>query len=107
MRPTDIQPIGEELAIRWEDGTESYIKLEALRRLCPCATCKGEMDIMGNVYKGPEQSLGPEAFQLRRLVNVGTYAVQPIWADGHATGIYSFEYLRRLEQAAGGAEKAG
>ncbi len=106
MRPTDIQPIGEELAIRWEDGTESYIKLETLRRLCPCATCKGEMDIMGNVYKGPEQSLGPESFQLRRLVNVGTYAVQPIWADGHATGIYSFEYLRRLEQAADGTKKA-
>jgi len=27
---------------------------------------------------------------------VGGYAIQPVWADGHATGIYSFDYLRRI-----------
>jgi DUF971 family protein len=24
--------------------------------------------------------------------------LQPIWGDGHNTGIYSFQYLRRLAQ---------
>jgi DUF971 family protein len=96
MRPLDIQQIGEELAIKWDDGTESYLRLESLRRHCPCAGCKGEMDIMGNPYKGPDQPLPPQAFQLRRIANVGGYAIQPVWADGHSTGLYSFDYLLRL-----------
>jgi len=99
MRPLDVQRIGEELAIKWEDGSESYIPLATLRRACPCAGCKGEADIMGNLYKGPEQALTPPAFQLRGLALVGTYAVQPIWADGHATGIYSFDYLLKVAQS--------
>ena len=59
MRPLDIQRIGGELAIKWDDGAESYIPLETLRRSCPCAGCKGEMDILGNVYKNPDQPLAP------------------------------------------------
>ena len=99
MRAADIQHVGGELAIRWDDGSESFIPLEKLRRACPCAGCKGEMDVMGNLYKRPEQPLTPAAFRLVRLERVGTYAVQPVWADGHATGIYSFEYLRRADEA--------
>ena len=96
MRPVDIQQIGEELAIKWDDGAESYISLEKLRRHCPCAGCKGEVDIMGNVYKNPDRPLLPASFQLVRLAHIGTYAVQPFWADGHGTGIYSFDYLRQV-----------
>ncbi len=96
MQPLDLQQVGEELAIKWEDGAESFISLETLRRACPCAGCKGEMDVMGNLYKGPEQALSPAAFRLVRIDRVGTYGVQPVWADGHATGIYSFDYLRRV-----------
>lgn len=99
MRPIDLQQVGEELAIKWEDGVESYIPLNTLRRACPCAGCKGEMDVMGNLYKNPQQPLTPRAFQLVRLERVGTYAVQPFWADGHATGIYSYDYLRRVAEA--------
>lgn len=99
MRPVDIQPIGNELAIKWDDGSESFVPLEKLRRYCPCAGCKGEMDIMGNLYKGPDKPLRAEAFQLVRVVNVGSYAVQPVWADGHATGIFSFDYLRKVADA--------
>ena len=91
-----MQPIGGELAIKWDDGGESFVSLEKLRRCCPCAGCQGEKDVMGNVYKGPERPLRPESFQLLRLANVGSYAVQPVWADGHATGIYSFDYLREV-----------
>src|SRR6266478_7750112 len=96
MRPVDIQQIGEELAIKWEDGRESFIPLEKLRRCCPCAGCKGEVDIMGNLYKNPDRPYPPQAFQLRGLAHVGAYAVQPMWADGHGSGIYSFDYLRRI-----------
>jgi DUF971 family protein len=96
MRPADLQPIGNELAIKWEDGSENFISLETLRRHCPCAGCKGETDIMGNVYKNPSSELPPSAFLLKQIVSVGGYAIQPVWGDGHATGIYSFEYLRRI-----------
>jgi DUF971 family protein len=96
MRPPDIQQIGSELAVKWDDGGENFIPLENLRRACPCAGCKGETDIMGNVHKNPEQKLSSDAFRLNRIISVGGYGIQPLWADGHATGIYPFDYLRRI-----------
>lgn len=101
MQPVDIQQIGAELAIRWDDGLETYLPLVTLRRHCPCAGCKGEMDVMGNVYRMPEKELSPLAFQLKRVSRIGSYAVQPAWADGHASGIYSFEYLRKIAHPPG------
>ena len=99
MRPQDIQHIGNELAVKWADGGESFIALETLRRACPCAGCKGEVDILGNLYKNPEKPLTAKAFDLVKLVSVGGYAIQPVWADGHNTGIYSFDYLLRIAVA--------
>ena len=96
VKPVDIQVIGEELAIKWDDGSESFVRLEVLRRACPCAGCKGEMDVMGNLHKGPEQSLSDKSFVLQQLVSVGGYAIQPFWSDGHATGLYTYDYLRRI-----------
>ena len=57
------------------------------------------MDILGNIYKNPEKPYAANAFQLVKLGSVGGYAIQPIWADGHNTGIFSFEYLRRVAAA--------
>ena len=58
------------------------------------------MDIMGNLYKGPEQTLGKSAIQLRRISNVGGYGIQPVWGDGHGSGIYSYDYLKHLTDSA-------
>ena len=96
MRAERIDLIGEELAIKWDDGAESYLSLERLRLHCPCASCKGEVDVMGNLYKGPERQLSPKSYQLVRITYIGGYAIQPIWADGHMTGLYSWDYLQRL-----------
>jgi DUF971 family protein len=96
MRPLDIQIIGTELAVKWDDGSESFVSLDVLRRACPCAGCKGEMDIMGNLYKNPDRPLAANSYKLVNLASVGGYAIQPVWADGHNTGIYSFEYLKRV-----------
>ena len=101
MQPVDIQQIGGELAVKWEDCSENFVRLETLRRCCPCAGCKGEIDVMGNLYKNPDRPLPPPAFELRRIANVGGYAIQPIWGDGHATGLYSFEYLKKVAEAQG------
>lgn len=96
MRPADIQVIGSELAIRWANGEETYLPLATLRRYCPCAACSGERDVFGNLHKGPDRPLGPRATELVTWTPVGGYAIQPVWGDGHSTGIYAFDYLRRL-----------
>lgn len=101
MRPLDIQQIGDEVAIKWDDESESFIKLEKLRRLCPCAGCNGEKDIFGNVYKNPTRPYSPKSFQLVRLAYVGGYALQPFWADGHSSGIFAYDYLKRAAEADG------
>jgi DUF971 family protein len=95
LEPTNIQQIGNELAISWNDGTESYLDLGLLRKSCPCAACGGEPDVLGNIAR-PNVTYSDESFRLRSFGIVGGYAVQPQWADGHNTGIYSFQYLRRL-----------
>ena len=100
LEPKNIQQIGNELAIQWNDGTESFLNLEFLRRACPCAACGGEPDVLGNIER-PNVSYSPESFVLVGFELVGGYALQPRWRDGHATGIYSFTYLRRLGQASG------
>lgn len=103
MRPENLQVIGGELAIRWSDGVESYIPLEQLRRHCPCASCAGEKDIFGNLYKGHTRALTPASVQIRQLAAVGGYAVQPVWGDGHNTGLFTYEQLRRLGASDSGA----
>jgi DUF971 family protein len=95
LEPTNMQQIGNELAIQWNDGTESYLDLQFLRRACPCAVCGGEPDVLGNIIR-PDVSYSDNSFDLTGFDIVGGYAIQPRWADGHNTGIYSFQYLRRL-----------
>lgn len=78
-----------ELALAWGDGHESYVPFERLRRACPCALCQKE--------EGAVAGKGPDPFPtIQALVPVGAYAVQVVWSDGHDTGIYAFDTLRRL-----------
>jgi len=56
----------------------------------------GRANILGNVCKTPGKVLASKAFELVRLAMVGGYAIQPVWADGHSTGIYPFDYLKRM-----------
>lgn len=95
LEPVNIAVIGNEVAIAWNDGKESYLSFEALRRACPCAECCGEPDAMGNIER-PVVNHGPGSFELRGWRLVGGYSWQPTWGDGHGTGLYGFKYLRRL-----------
>jgi DUF971 family protein len=94
----NAQLIGNELALQWSGGEESYFPLERLRRACPCATCGGEPDVLGHIAR-PSVTYTPQSFELSGWQLVGGYALQPRWADGHSTGLYSFQYLRRLAAA--------
>jgi DUF971 family protein len=99
LHPIRVEVIGDELAVVWNDGLESYIGLEKLSRSCPCATCGGEPDVLGHVHR-PLVSYGPHSFELRGFRHVGGYALQPTWNDGHDTGLYTFRLLRALNENA-------
>lgn len=96
----EVQLIGRELAIRWNDGRETYLDLEFLRRACPCAACGGEPDVLGKIER-PSVEYSARSFELRSWELIGGYALMPRWADGHATGLYAYSYLRRLAASAG------
>ena len=87
--------IGNELALAFDDGEELYLPLDLLRRACPCAACQGEPDALGRVLR-PVQQIGSRGFELLKSEVIGGYAIQLFWADGHSTGLYTFDYLRRL-----------
>jgi len=95
IEPKNVQLIGSEFAIQWNDTRESFLALEFLRRACPCASCGGEPDVLGNIER-PRVSYTAQSFELRSWALVGGYALQPVWADSHGTGIYSYAYLQRL-----------
>jgi DUF971 family protein len=99
LQPVHIEQIGNQLAVRWNDGTESYLEVEQLRRSCPCAACGGEADLLGRNQR-PETSYSSASFVLKSFTQIGGYALQFCWGDDHDTGIYSFEYLRKLSEAA-------
>ncbi len=94
LRPKTLTVIGDELAIVWEDGTESFFPLTTLRRLCPCAGCAGERDILGRLMRGPERPLTAASFEVRGTAPVGGYAVQIYWGDGHSDGFFTYQKLR-------------
>jgi DUF971 family protein len=85
----------DELLIEWDDGHESVIPLKSLRDRCPCAGCQGETVLLKSYLPvlQPEQ---PGKYKLVGVEQVGSYAVGVRWADGHRTGIYTYERLRSL-----------
>ena len=88
--------LNDLLLLKWNDGSENMLPLKSLRDNCPCATCAGETDVFGNLYKGPDQKIGKEGYAIIGIQPVGYYAIRPFWGDGHQTGIYSFEFLKKL-----------
>ncbi len=105
-RPADIQAIGDQLAIKWNDGSETFLAQEFLRKACPCAACGGEPDVLGRVAR-PLVSYNASSFRLKSVQFVGSYALQITWEDGHSTGLYSFDYLKRLEAEAAAMNSGG
>lgn len=88
--PVLLTPIPEERILRvlWDDDAMCDYPFSYLRGWCPCAVCQG--------HGGERRFVEVEDPQLVSIDMVGNYAVNPTWADGHETGIYTFEYLRSL-----------
>lgn len=73
-------------------GVLSVIPALRLRDACPCASCIEE----GTGRKILDPATIPADIHALEVRPVGSYAVQIAWSDGHSSGIYSWETLRRL-----------
>ncbi len=93
--PANIQVIGDEVAIAWPDGAESFIRQDLLRRASPSAANQGERDVFGNQYGGGAQG-SFAGVRVVRWEQIGNYAIRFDFSDGHGTGLYTYDYLRRL-----------
>jgi DUF971 family protein len=95
---------GKGLEIDWVDGHRSAWSFAWLREACPCATCNDERTQQGRRPGQPKPAPAavlPMYTPLPKPTSahaVGRYALQFNWADGHKSGIYSWEYLRRVCQ---------
>ncbi len=95
MMPVKVQRVSpSELQIDWNDGHRGRHTTPILRKYCPCAACKTERD----VHDGPTllPIVVPGKNELKSIEQVGSYALQLFWVDGHRTGIYTFDYLRQI-----------
>jgi DUF971 family protein len=86
-----------ELAIQWSDDHLSGYPLNALREACPCALCRGGHEFMGPQYDPNLIELKPaRSYDVKDMQLVGNYAMQITWSDLHSSGIYTWDYLRRI-----------
>jgi DUF971 family protein len=90
--PTEIKLHQQSrvMEIAFDDGRNFRLPYEYLRVFSPSAEVRGH---------GPGQEIlqvGKKDIEIRHVEPVGSYAIQPTFSDGHATGIYSWEYLYQL-----------
>jgi DUF971 family protein len=92
--PTEVRrlPATRSLRLTWSDGTVTESRYDFLRGWCPCAGCQGHGALRLRFHP-PAAPVTPEAIE-----PVGHYALSIVWSDGHGTGIYRFDLLRRLAE---------
>jgi prepilin-type processing-associated H-X9-DG protein len=106
---------GKGVDITWADGHASHYDFAYLREACPCAMCnderqkkaagqekekqlKKENPALGDapVLSSPLLPMYKPKLTAKSAHAVGNYALQIDFNDGHATGIFSFDYLRTV-----------
>jgi len=97
IRPTGVKADrrSREVTVTWEDGHVSLYSFAGLRAVCPCAECKGGHANMG-VPPDPRvvRDARDDELTLEHVEQVGGYALQFHWSDGHNAGIYTWGTLR-------------
>jgi len=103
--PLPVKIIGRgktELSISWNDGAETVVTVGKLRQNCPCAGCddlRKRADPL-RVLPASVKSVDLARLVAEQIELVGTYAIHIRFSDGHDTGIFTFEQLRRLSEVA-------
>ena len=90
--PYAITRRDDGLLIEWDSAGHAWVyPAQALRLACPCAACVEEMS--GRPLLDPAGV--PESVRPLSVALVGGYGIRIVWSDGHGTGIYTFDRLRR------------
>ena len=77
------------------DGHVARFDLLTLRKGCPCATCRGLRDRGEMAWPRPDS---PTPLRIESAGLHGAWGLAISWNDGHATGIFPFESLRRWDE---------
>ncbi|MEN9543833.1 MAG: hypothetical protein RLZZ598_666 [Pseudomonadota bacterium] len=78
------------LEIVFSDGAHFRLPFELLRVYSPSAEVQGH---------GPGQETlqtGKREIGITEITQVGNYAIQPTFSDGHFSGLFSWDYLYQL-----------
>lgn len=89
-----IEESDSEISIKWSDDKEMLYTAPQLRKACPCAGCVNEW----TGEKMLKDETVSEDLTFTQITIVGRYALNFQFSDGHETGIFSFKYLRNLNQ---------
>jgi DUF971 family protein len=97
LKPLSLRREGEGLAVDWADGARTFVAWQKLRKNCPCASCNEERQKPADPFKLlSDKDVIAGSPRPATMVPRGHYAYQIVWNDGHDTGIYTLELLRRL-----------
>ncbi|HYK91891.1 MAG TPA: gamma-butyrobetaine hydroxylase-like domain-containing protein [Acidobacteriota bacterium] len=93
LMPTIVKRVTPvQTDVTWNDGHFSSYPSWYLRENCPCAGCVDEFTGRRRLDAGSI----PSTLERVSIEVVGNYALQFTWSDGHSTGIYTFDHLRRI-----------
>jgi DUF971 family protein len=93
LRPVRVKRVSPlQTDVTWNDGHFSSYPSWYLRENCPCATCVEELTGRRLILQG---SISGDLERVE-VEPVGNYALRFAWSDGHSTGIYTFDFLRRI-----------
>lgn len=99
LRPFSLKRDGDALRVEWSDGVTTLASWQKLRSNCPCAGCLEERAKPPDPFKVlSAKELAAGAPAPVAMKPVGRYAYQIVWNDGHDSGIYTLEALRKLGQ---------
>ena len=88
----------EALTIRWSDGRVSVYSVSYLRRMSPSADAIETREALKqNPLAVLPSTGGGGPLRAERIEPVGRYAVRIVFSDGHATGLYTWAYLREID----------
>ena len=94
MKPilTEVRRLPEERRVKlvWTDEHSADYEYDYLRGYCPCASCQGH-GAFKIQFRQPDRPVEPTSIE-----PVGSYGISFLWSDGHATGIYRFDFLRAI-----------
>lgn len=91
--PVDIDIVRDRaITVTFADGEVCTFPVEGLRAVCPCASCRGLRERGEVAWPRPGM---PDTISVRDAELNGAWGLSIDWSDGHSTGIYAWEVLRR------------